>query len=281
MQSGGLKTKNIHKHSQEDFPLITVVTVVYNGEGTLEETILSVINQTYKNIEYIIIDGASTDNTLDIIKKYEDKIDYWICEPDEGIFYAMNKGIDLSTGEWINFMNSGDYFYDIKTISNSIKYFVPSVTVVYGDTMYKFDFGLRLMVAPKRLPRNPKRMFFCHQSCFVKMELMKSRHFNVHYRIIADFDFFYFLYCNAFHFQYIPIIISTYECLNGVSATDPVTVKLEQSGILGYNGKWWFKLYFVFIKVYFKIKNSIKRLLPVKMLTLYRKFYMAFRGMRW
>ncbi len=84
------------------------MTVTYNAEELLEETILSVINQSYKNIEYIIIDGASTDGTIDIIKKYEEKIDYWMSEPDEGIYFAMNKAIEKATGKWINFMNAGD-----------------------------------------------------------------------------------------------------------------------------------------------------------------------------
>lgn len=87
-------------------PLITVITAVYNGEAYLEKTILSVINQTYENVEYIIIDGGSTDGTIDIIKKCESKINYWISEADNGIYNAMNKSIKLATSDWINFINA-------------------------------------------------------------------------------------------------------------------------------------------------------------------------------
>ena len=99
-------------------PLISVVTVSYNAVDTIERTILSVLNQTYSDIEYIIIDGGSTDGTVDLIKKYADKITYWVSEPDQGIYDAMNKGIDVATGEWINFMNSGDSFYRQDVLSS-------------------------------------------------------------------------------------------------------------------------------------------------------------------
>ncbi|WP_219995008.1 glycosyltransferase family 2 protein [Thermodesulfovibrio sp. Kuro-1] len=94
-----------------ELPLITVITVVLNGEKYLEQTIQSVINQTYPNVEYIIIDGGSTDGTLDIIKKYEDYIDYWVSEKDRGIYDAMNKGVKVALGSWIGFLGSGDFYF--------------------------------------------------------------------------------------------------------------------------------------------------------------------------
>ena len=108
---GGLRTKGIFKSSSITKPLISVITVVLNGEKYLEESILSVIKQTYENVELIIIDGGSTDKTLNIIRKYENSIDFWISEQDSGIYNAMNKGIKLSTGDFIGFVGSDDYLY--------------------------------------------------------------------------------------------------------------------------------------------------------------------------
>lgn len=102
--------KDQSKKLFDDKPLISIITVVFNGKPFLEQTIQSVINQTYENIEYIIIDGASTDGTLDIIKKYENKLDYWVSEKDKGISEAFNKGIKQATGEFILMLNCGDTF---------------------------------------------------------------------------------------------------------------------------------------------------------------------------
>jgi len=118
---GGERKQGYFKKSKEDNPLITVVTVVYNGEKFLEETILSVINQTYDNVEYIIIDGGSTDGTLDIIRKYEHAIDYWISEKDRGISDAFNKAVLVSLGDYINFQGDGDGFASRTALESIIK----------------------------------------------------------------------------------------------------------------------------------------------------------------
>jgi glycosyltransferase involved in cell wall biosynthesis len=215
MLSGGLRTKGIIKQSHENMLLITVVTVVRNGEKTLEETILSVINQTYINIEYIIIDGASIDNTLDIIKKYENRIDYWISESDNGIYYAMNKGIDLAMGEWINFMNSGDKFFNEDTITDIIKIF-DNHDIIYGDFI-KLN-GIRC-----RSPKKLNMLFFllermvCHQALFERRKLLIKYHFDIKYKIVADRKHLIKCYIDHSNIKYIPYIICVYD-INGFSS---------------------------------------------------------------
>ena len=124
---------------------ISVVTVCYNAADTIEKTMLSVLNQTYHDIEYIIIDGGSTDGTVEIIRKYADRIAYWVSEPDKGIYDAMNKGIKVATGEWINFMNAGDEFVDEGVIEKLFQNrTIDTVGVVFGDD-YNLFFQLRQM----------------------------------------------------------------------------------------------------------------------------------------
>ena len=146
---GGLRTKGYFKHSytetselSEKFavPLVTIITVVFNGEKHLEQTIQSVISQTYNNVEYIIIDGGSTDGTVDIIRKYEEVIDYWVNEPDAGISDAMNKGISLATGILINHLHAGDKFAADTTLS--------SVVSSYNSEGWRWCFGNQLLRSP-------------------------------------------------------------------------------------------------------------------------------------
>lgn len=111
-KEGGLRKKGYFKSDRSDLPLVSIITVVFNGEKHLESTIKSIINQSYHNIEYIIIDGGSSDRTLDIIQSYENNVDYWVSEPDTGIYDAMNKGISVASGKLIGIINSDDYYTD-------------------------------------------------------------------------------------------------------------------------------------------------------------------------
>ena len=117
MNGNGLKTKGMKKEISKERPLISIITPVLNNAEYLEQTIQSVIDQDYDNIEYIIIDGGSTDGTLDIIKKYNDKINFWISEPDKGIYDAQNKGVSRATGKYFAVLNSGDFYAENDVVS--------------------------------------------------------------------------------------------------------------------------------------------------------------------
>ena len=105
---------------------ITIITACYNAEQTIESTLLSVLNQTYDDIEYIVIDGNSKDGTVDIIKKYEKRISKWVSEPDKGLYDALNKGVRMATGEWIGILNCGDLFCSTDTINNMFSTLIPA-----------------------------------------------------------------------------------------------------------------------------------------------------------
>ena len=121
ISEGGLRTKNILKNSEKDKPLITIITAVLNNKKYLEECLLSLHKQRYDNYEHIIIDGGSNDGTLDIIKQYEDKVDYWCSSKDKGIYDAFNNGMKLARGEYIGFLNSDDT-YENNALEYLIKY---------------------------------------------------------------------------------------------------------------------------------------------------------------
>lgn len=178
-----------------DLPLITVITVVYNGVKYLEETIQSVINQTYPNVEYIIIDGGSTDGTVDIIKKYEDYIDYWVSERDKGIYDAMNKGIMCSTGEIIGIINADDYLYS-KTLFNVVHVFIKNkIDYIYGclDLISKDGIKLKTVCSfgiNHFKYKIFKHMPFLHPTLFIKHFVYKKIGlFNTIYTLSGDYDF--------------------------------------------------------------------------------------------
>jgi glycosyltransferase involved in cell wall biosynthesis len=188
-------------------PFITIITVVFNAEKSIERTIHSVITQDYNQIEYIIIDGASTDDTVPIIKKYADKISYWISETDNGIYDAMNKGIDAAKGDWIYFLGAGDVMLNVT--AKVTQYLKDHNTVYYGD-VYRLDY-LSLYdghFSPFRLAiRN-----ICHQAIFYPAAAVRKYKFNTKYRVQADHNLNMQLYGDKqFRLKYIPVIVCNYE----------------------------------------------------------------------
>lgn len=192
---------------------ISVVTVCYNAVDCIEQTMLSVLDQTYHDIEYIIIDGGSTDGTVDIIKKYADRLAYWISEPDKGIYDAMNKGIAMASGDIIGILNSDDFFTaDTIVATLAAELADQEIDAVYADVHYVDDSDLSRSVRyyssrtfrPWMMklgfqPAHPT--FYCRKSVY-------DRHgsFDINFRVAADFEHLLrLIYIQRIPTRYIPL----------------------------------------------------------------------------
>lgn len=162
-------------------PKITIITVVFNGIDLLPGTMQSVFAQTYPNIEYLIIDGNSNDGTLNLIKENESKISKWISEPDKGLYDAMNKGIEMATGDFLWFMNAGDRIFTNDTVEKMVATYTPETDVFFGEVMLvnekREHLGTRSEVTTQKLPKNlnwkslKHGMCVCHQAFLPKREI--------------------------------------------------------------------------------------------------------------
>lgn len=181
----------MHNHVH---PKFSIITVTYNASAVLEDTIQSVITQTYRNVEYIIVDGGSKDHTLDIINRYREHIHTLVSEPDKGLYDAMNKGIRLATGDYLCFLNAGDELHE----DDTLQLMVHSITgtelpdVLYGETAIVDEEGhflrMRRLSAPENLNWKSFKdgMLVCHQAFFPRRELAEP--YDLRYRFSADFD---------------------------------------------------------------------------------------------
>lgn len=229
---------------------ISIITICFNAVNTIEETILSVINQTFNNIEYIIIDGGSTDGTVDIIKKYAHYLTFWISEPDNGIYDAMNKGASHSSGDWIGYINAGDKYVNsrvLEKIANNL--YQRSPDVLYGDLKLNYSFG-QFISKPQELTNFNRCFPFSHPASFVKTEILKHKYFDLKYKIVADYNLFYSIYSEGGTFFYLPILIAEFEAEDGVSSKNILSSFKEVSKINGTVDKmgWHVKYLNLFIK---------------------------------
>jgi glycosyltransferase involved in cell wall biosynthesis len=190
-KNGGNRTRNFFKFSEIDRPLVSIITVVYNGEKFIEETIKSVISQKYQNYEYIIIDGDSTDRTLEIIKKYDQYIDYWVSQKDLGIYDAFNKGMRLATGDFIGFVNSDDVYTD-KALSYLVDYYLKdkNLDFIYGAV--KKHWGTLHGYKPYKIYWSWGFYSSHSTGFFIKKKAAKIVGlYNLKYPYSADYDYFY------------------------------------------------------------------------------------------
>lgn len=226
---GGLSTRGRIKSDDESMPLVTVATVVYNGSGCIEKTMRSVLEQTYENIEYVVIDGASTDGTLDIIRSAENLIDFWQSEKDDGPYDAMNKAARIAQGRWILFMNAGDTFHSPRAVANAIQDTPHDADFIIGHHTYVSTDGAEhdTMTADfeetwknltsGNLTHAWKHGIPCHQSTFTRTKLICEHQYNTRYRITADHDFMYRMRKNGASFHHCDSHIAYYHG-GGISA---------------------------------------------------------------
>lgn len=219
-------------------PLVSIVTVTYNAALHLRQALDSILHQTYPNVELIVVDGGSTDATLDIIRGKEDKIDYWVSEPDGGIYHAMNKGLAMARGQWVGFKNADDWY-----TPDAVEQLIACASrqeadVWYGNT-YSVISEAPIAVAPfytnhRTLGSLPG---IDHRSSFVKTALHKQIPFDLQYRLAADLDVYWRLKMNGAVFAHTQVFMA-YKRYGG--ASDGTTILKEGFRINAkYKGIWW------------------------------------------
>ena len=239
---------------------ISVVTVSFNAGELLTKTIKSVIEQSYENIEYIIIDGDSQDGTKGILNESKEGIDKLICEKDEGIYYAMNKAVNLLSGEYVIFMNAGDIFVDCDVITNVVSRLEGNdVDFVYGDSYWCDASGNEVYIPAQPLKSMWKRISFSHQALFTKVSLMKKFKFDTYYKIASDYEFYYSQFMKGASFYYyqgaIPKVLA-----GGVSDESFILRTYERWRIVKkYNSGLHIHCYYIVLI----FKNYVKKILRV------------------
>lgn len=206
---------------------ISIITINYQNGIELERTINSVINQSYSNIEYLIIDGGSTDRSVDIINTYSNQLAYWESEKDNGIYHAMNKGWKKTKGDYCLFLNSGDYLYDDKVIENVVQKIQENpVDIIFGN-LFAFDENksfISSFTEPVTLYYF-QHSFIPHPTTFIKRSLLeKLNGFYEHYKVISDWAFFVNCFLGGASFKQIDITTTAFY-MNGSSSNGEIALK--------------------------------------------------------
>lgn len=228
---GGRRTQGIVPEQAPGLPVVSVVTVVFNGAATLERTIQSVLAQDYPSIEYIIVDGGSTDGTLDLIKRYEDRLVYWVSERDKGIYDAMNKGVALCTGEWVALINADDWYEPnaVRRVIEAVKD-RPAVNIVHGDIWIHYPNGHKKVKHAKQSGFLLRywEMVLNHPSFFVRRAYYAGRPFDASLRVSGDHKWTVQAWIESSgQFLYLPIVLANFTA-GGASMRIPLKRVLSE-----------------------------------------------------
>lgn len=219
---------------------ISVVTVVLNAVRTFDQCVTSVRNQSYGNIEHLVIDGGSTDGTLELLACHRDRIDYWVSERDRGLYHAMNKGILAATGDFVYFLNSDDYFADENVITDVVAAIRknPLVDLVYGDVLMECEGKLVRRRQVATLNRESLcRKGFCHQALFARREtLRRTGGFSEEYRVVSDGDWLARALADGATSFHLDRVIAVFG-LNGLSGT--INWREEKRRVMRKNFSRW------------------------------------------
>ena len=240
----------------------TIITVCYNASIYISQTIESVLNQTYGNYEYLIIDGKSSDDTINIIKRYSHNNIQWISEKDSGIYDAMNKGINKSSGDFLIFMNAGDCFCDNKVLEN-INEFYSSQTnqydVIYGDALLVSKKGVKLY-KPLALKKLRYDMIASHQCTLIRNSILKENPFDLQYKLAADYNQISKLYFKGYTFLYFPETIAKVIIDDGATFKIFIQSKKEVLHISRKRIQNFAVLHFIYEITRFKLVNLYKKI---------------------
>lgn len=267
--AGGLRTRGFYKKSLSMKPLITIITVVFNGEQYLEETILSVLNQYYDNVEYIIIDGGSTDNTLQIIKKYSGMIDYWISEPDKGMYDAIIKGFSLCRGEIIAYINADDFYlsHAFSTVVNILEKFedikwITGMPLIYNELgqiiSVDHPWGYKKTYIKQGLYSNRKLGFIQQESTFWRKELLNY----VNYEELKSYNFAGDYYLWKMFAQHVELFLVE-SCFAGFRShekqlTNSIAMYMKEFNQIKDRGTWFWICRVIIIKILKLIPTKLK-----------------------
>lgn len=195
---------------------LSIITINWNNYAGLQKTINSIVSQTFKDFEWIVIDGGSTDGSKELIEQFSDYFAYWVSEPDKGVYNAMNKGISKAQGEYMSFMNSGDVYANEQVLQNVFGT-CPSQDLLFGDWILQYTDHQVYVKEPETLSLH--RLFYwsiCHQAMFIKASLLKQKGYDESYHIIADWKRWLEAVVGGCSVLYIPVLVCVFDC-SGVS----------------------------------------------------------------